>query len=173
MAQAAGRKKLSDVHASPDYVGAFVQYDNGVRGVYECGAGAPDVPQVQRWWGKNRIGATGSEGYAEVYTGNGWKAVTKDGILTGEGAMAYDQDMPGYIQEMADWLDDGKVHPCCFDHAWSGFEVMMAAYRSAVRGGQITLPLRDGADEIEELRRALPDVPIEVTLEESRKEYGG
>jgi predicted dehydrogenase len=171
MAQAAGRHKLSDVHASPDYVGAFVQFENGVRGIYECGGGAPDVPEVQRWWGKNRIGATGTEGYAEVYTGNGWKAVTKNGILSGDGAMAYDQDMPGYIQDMADWLSSGKVHPCCFENAWSGFEVMMGAFRSAARGGQVTLPLRDGANELEDLRRALSGAPLQVTLEESKKEY--
>ncbi len=46
MAQAAGRRKLADAHASPDYVGGFVQFENGVRGVYECGGGAPDVPEV-------------------------------------------------------------------------------------------------------------------------------
>ena len=171
MAQAAGRHKLEDVHTSPDYIGGFVQFDNGVRGVYECGGGAPDVPEVQRWWGKNRIGAVGTEGYAEVYTGNGWKAVTKAGILTGDGAMAYDQDMPGYIQDMADWLDHGKVHPCSFDNAYAGFEVMMGMLRSAARGGQVTLPLRDGANELEELKRALSDAPLQVTLEESRKEY--
>jgi predicted dehydrogenase len=173
MGQAAGRRKLSDAHASPDYVGGFVQFANGVRGVYECGGGAPDVPEVERWWGKNRIGATGSEGYAEVYTGNGWKAVTPSGILSGDGAMAYDKDMPGYIQDMADWLDKGKVHPCCFENAWRGFEVMMGLFRSAARGGQIALPLTDGADELEELRRALPSAPVQVTLEESKKEYGG
>jgi hypothetical protein len=173
MAQAAGRHKLSDFHASPDYVGGFVQFANGVRGIYECGGGAPDVPEVQRWWGKNRIGATGTGGYAEVYTGNGWKAVTKGGLLSGEGAMAYDQDMPGYIQDVADWLDGGKVHPCCFENAWSGFEVMMAAYRSAARGGQVALPLRDVADELDELRSALSNAPLQVTLEESRKEYIG
>ncbi len=172
MAQAAGRHKLSDVHASPDYVGGFVQFENGVRGIYECGGGAPDVPEVQRWWGKNRIGAIGTEGYAEVYTGNGWKAVTKNGILTGDGAMAYDLDMPGYIQDMADWLDRGRVHPCCFDNAYAGFEVMMGMLRSAARGGQVTLPLTDAANELEELQRALPSAPLQVTLEESRKEYG-
>ena len=171
MAQAAGRHKLSDVHASPDYIGAFVQFENGVRGIYECGGGAPDVPEVQRWWGKNRIGAIGTEGYAEVYTGNGWKAVTKNGILTGDGVMGYDQDMPGYIQDMADWLTSGKLHPCCFENAWSGFEVMMGAFRSAARGGQVGLPLLDGADELAELRRALSGTPLQVTLEESRKEY--
>jgi predicted dehydrogenase len=171
MAQAAGKCKLEDAHASPDYVGAFVQFENGVRGLYECGGGAPDVPEVQRWWGKNRIGATGTEGYAEVYTGNGWKAVTGNGILTGDGAMAYDLDMPGYIRDMADWLDCGRVHPCCFENAYAGFEVTMGILRSAARGGQVTLPLPDAADELEELRRAASGAPLQVTLPESRREY--
>ena len=42
MAQAAGAAKFADTHPSPDYIGGFVQFANGVRGVYECGAGAPD-----------------------------------------------------------------------------------------------------------------------------------
>jgi predicted dehydrogenase len=50
MAQAAGRGKLADNHPSPDYIAGFVQFANGVRGIYECGAGAPDVPEVDYWW---------------------------------------------------------------------------------------------------------------------------
>ena len=112
MAQAAGRAKLADNHPSPDYIGGFVQFANGVRGIYECGAGAPDQPEVAKWWGKNRIGAQGTEGFAEVLTNGGWRAVTKTGgYQTGEGAMNYDLDMPPYIQEMADWLDDSKQGP--------------------------------------------------------------
>jgi len=49
--------------------------------------------------GKNRIGAQGTEGFAEVLTNGGWRAVTKSGgYQTGEGAMNYDLDMPPYIQ---------------------------------------------------------------------------
>jgi hypothetical protein len=172
MAQAAGRNKLGDSHASPDYIGGFVEFEGGVRGIYECGGGAPDVPEVERWWGKNAIGAIGSEGYAEVYTGNGYKAVTPSGILSGDGAMAYDTDMPGYVADIAEWLDGGAEHPCSFARAWSGFEVMMALFRSAARGGQVTLPLTDGADEIEELRRTVSKTKLEVTLADSKKEYG-
>ena len=41
--------------------------------------------------------------------------------------MNYDHDMPPYIQEMADWLDDdSEVHPCNFASAYQGFEIMMA-----------------------------------------------
>jgi len=57
MAQAAGRGKLADLHPSPDYIGGFIQFANGVRGIVECGAGAPDVPEVDYWWRKCRIGA--------------------------------------------------------------------------------------------------------------------
>jgi predicted dehydrogenase len=174
MAQAAGKSKFADpkLHESPDYVGGFVQFTNGVRGIYECGGGAPDVPEVQRWWGKNRMGAIGTEGYAEVYTGNGWKAVTKDGILSGDGSMDYNLDMPGYIQDMADWLnDDARVHACCFANAYAGFEIMMAMFRSAAQGGQIALPLSGSINEIEALKKAMPDSKLLVTLEESKKEY--
>ena len=135
MAQAAGGAKLGDNHPSPDYLGGFVQFANGVRGIYECGAGAPDQPEVAKWWGKNRIGAQGTEGFAEVLTNGGWRAVTRSGgAQSGDGAMNYDLDMPPYIQEMADWLDDPqKVHPCNFDHAALGaaIEINQNTFRTS------------------------------------------
>ena len=48
----------------------------------------------------------------------------------------------------------------------------MGMLRSAARGGQVALPLTDGADELEELKRGVSSAPLQVTLEESRKEYG-
>ena len=39
MGQAAGRGKLADAHSSPDYIGGFIHFANGVRGIVECGAG--------------------------------------------------------------------------------------------------------------------------------------
>lgn len=96
--QAAGREKFTDVHASPDYIAAVIQFVNGVRGVIECGAGAPDVPEVEQWWRKCRIGAQGTE----------------------------------------------------------GFEIVMAACRSAVRRGKVTLPLGPGEPELAAPRNALP-----------------
>jgi len=155
--QAAGKEKFADVHSSPDYISALVQYANGVRGVIECGAGAPDVPEVEAWWRKCRIGAQGTEGFAEVLTGGGWRAVTKNGLASGPGGMDYDHDMPPYIQDIADWLDDpSKVHPCNGETALKGLEVMMAACRSVVQSGKVTLPLGPGEPELEALARVLP-----------------
>src|SRR6185295_7194246 len=167
MAQAAGRAKLTDNHPSPDYIGGFVQFANGVRGVYECGAGAPDQPEVAKWWGKNRIGAQGTEGFAELLTNGGWRAVTKSGgYQSGEGAMNYDLDMPPYIQEMAEWLDDDKkVHSCNFDHACVGAEIMLALQRSAAEGSQIALPLTSGVDEQALLKALIADRPALASCE--------
>jgi len=174
MGQAAGRAKFTDNHPSPDYLGGFVQFANGVRGLYECGAGAPDQPEVAKWWGKNRMGAQGTDGFAEVLTNGGWRAVTRSGgWQNGEGAMNYELDMPPYIQEMADWLDDdAKVHACNFDRACQGAEIMLALQRSAAEGGQVALPLAAGADEQALLRAKIGDRPVLVSCEQNRIEFG-
>ena len=172
MAQAAGRRKFSDPHASPDYIAGFIQFAGGIRGVVECGAGAPDVPEVDYWWRKCRIGAQGTDGFAEVLTGGGWRAVTKAGSASGPGCMNYDLDMPPYVQDMADWLDDdSKPHPCRFESAWKGFEIMMGICRSAALGGQVALPLVGCADEIALLREHVPDRPVLLSNPGNAKEY--
>ncbi|HZT70692.1 MAG TPA: Gfo/Idh/MocA family oxidoreductase [Terriglobia bacterium] len=157
--QASGKGKFSDNHPSPDYVAGLIQFSNGVRGIVESGDGAPDVPEVDYWWRKCRIGAQGTEGFAEVLTGGGWRAITRDsgGVISGPGCMDYAHDMPPYIQEIADWLDDpNKVHPCNGESAYKGFEIMMGICRSAVHRGKIRLPLGPGEPELEALARALP-----------------
>jgi predicted dehydrogenase len=172
MGQAAGRGKLNDSHASPDYIAGVVHFRNGVRGVCDCGAGAPDVPEVPYWWRKCRIGALGTEGYAEVHTGSGWRAVTKDGVESGPGGMDYDHDMAPYVQEMADWLDDeGKPHPLRFARAYQGLEIVSGLYRSVIEGGQVALPLTSGLDELAGLKTKVPDRKVLMTLAESAKEY--
>jgi predicted dehydrogenase len=161
-AQAWGTEKFADVHTSPDYIGAIVQFANGVRGYIETGADAPDVPEVDSMWHKCRIGAQGTEGFAEVLTGKagkggGWRAATKDGVSGGPGAMDYEHDMPPYIADIAAWLDDEtKVHPCDGERAFKGFQIMMAALRSATTGGKVSLPLGPSAEpELDALRKVL------------------
>ncbi len=173
MAQAAGRGKLSDAHPSPDYIAGFIHFANGVRGIVECGAGAPDVPEVEYWWRKCRIGAMGADGFAEVLTGGGWRTVTKTQVGAGPGSMNYDLDMPPYVQDIANWLDDPtQVHPCHFDSAYKGFEIMMALCRSVAQGGQVALPLTEGADELALLAARLPDRKALYSLAANVKEYG-
>ena len=142
-----------------DYIAGLIEFENGVRGIVECGEGAPDVPEVDQWWRKCRIGAQGTEGFAEVLTGGGWRAITRDSthVLSGPGGMDYAHDTPPYVQQMADWLDDeAQVHPCNGESAYKGFEIMMAICRSAVQRGKVSLPLGPGEPELEALRNTLP-----------------
>ncbi len=158
--QASGKEKLKDNHPSPDYIAGLIQFANGVRGIVESGDGAPDVPEVDYWWRRCRIGAQGTEGFAEVLTGGGWRAITKDskGVISGPGCMDYAHDMPPYVAGIADWLDDPeKIHPCNGESAFKGFEIMMAMCRSAVERGKIKIPLGPGDPELEALAKALPD----------------
>ena len=172
MAQAAGRGKLTDAHPSPDYIAGFIQFAGGVRGVVECGAGAPDVPEVDYWWRKCRIGAQGANGFAEVLTGGGWRAVTRDGASSGPGCMNYDLDMPPYIRQMAEWLDDDAcVHSCNFASAYRGFEITMAMMRSVANGGQVALPLTEPADELAMIRGALGEGKVLLSMAANAKEY--
>lgn len=172
MAQASGRGKLTDNHPSPDYLAGFIHFANGVRGVVEVGAGAPDVPEVDYWWRKARISVQGTNGFAEVLTGGGWRAVTAQGAMQDTGSMDYALDMPPYIEDMARWLDDDSaVHPCNGEDAYKGFEIMMAMVRSVVERGQVALPLPDGAPELEELAKILPEKPVLLSMLENRKEY--
>jgi len=157
--QAAGKTKFADNHPSPDYIAGLIQFANGVRGIVECGEGAPDVPEVDYWWRKCRVGAQGTEGFAEVLTGGGWRAVTRDsnGVISGPGCMDYAHDMPPYVQEMADWLDDpAKVHPCNGEGAFTGLQIMLGICRSVVQRGKVFLPLGSGEPELDALKAALP-----------------
>lgn len=173
MAQASGGGKLTDNHPSPDYIAGFIQFANGVRGIVETGAGAPDIPEVAKWWGRNRIRVMGDNGFAEVLTNGGWRAVTAEGAQSGEGAMNYDADMPPYVQDMADWLDDdARPHPCNFDSAYKGFEIMMALCRSAAQGGQVALPLTEPAHELELLKQAVGGKKALLSSPAHAKEFG-
>jgi predicted dehydrogenase len=172
MAQAAGRNKLSDNHPSPDYISGVIHFANGVRGYIESGAGAQDVPEVDAWWRKNRVGVQGTNGFAEALTGGGWRAVTGEGVSSGPGSMNYDLDMPPYVADMAAWLDDdSKVHPCNGENAYKSFEITMGLVRSVIERGQIALPLGPGEVELEGLRRVLPERPVLLGFEGTRKEY--
>ncbi len=171
MAQAAGKGKFSDIHASPDYIAGIIQFANGVRGIIETGAGAPDVPEVDYWWRKCRIGAQGTDGFAEALTGGGWRAVTKSGAWSGDGCMNYDLDMPPYIQDMADYLDGTKDHPCKLEEAYKGFEIMMGFVKSVIERGQVALPLANEPLDVTAIESVLPDKPVLLSMEANRKEY--
>ncbi|MGC8863866.1 MAG: hypothetical protein ACP5R5_13975, partial [Armatimonadota bacterium] len=152
------RGKLTDNHPSPDYLAGFIQFANGVRGIIEVGEFAPDVPEVDYWWRKVRFIVQGTEGFAEVHVGGGWRAVTKSRGAEGseEGTWDADHEQVPYIQDIALWLDGVKHHPCDGEGGFKDQEIMCALMRSAVERRRIDLPLGPGEPELEALARVLP-----------------
>jgi hypothetical protein len=135
MGQAAGRGKLSDTHASPDYIAGVVHFRNGIRGVYDCGAGAPDVPEVPYWWRKCRIGALGSEGYAEVHTGTDGERSRETG--SSRVRAEWTTTMHGSIRPRDGGLADGnnRPHPLRFARVSRAGD-RRDPYRSVIEGGR-------------------------------------
>lgn len=153
-----GREKLTDNHPSPEYAGGFIQFSNGVRGIVETGALSPDVPESEYPWHKGRFCIQGTEGFAEVIIGAGWRACTKsDGYQEGPGCFDYEIDGARYIEDIALWLDGVKEHPCNGDDTLKGFELAMALLRSAVERKIINIPIGYGENEIEAIRKIIPD----------------
>jgi len=156
--QALGREKLADNHPSPDYLGGFLQFADGVRGIVEMGSLAPDVPEVDYWWRKVRVGAQGTEGFAECLVGGGWRAVTASRGKEGsdEGTWDAESEQTPYIADIALWLDGVKPHPCDGEGGFKDQEIMCGLMRSAVERRRIDFPLGPGEPELEGLSRVLP-----------------
>jgi predicted dehydrogenase len=158
MGQIHGRGKLFDNHPSPEYAGGFIQFENGVRGIVELGALSPDVPESDYNWHKGSFCIQGTKGFAEVIIGAGWRACTEeDGYMEGAGCFDYEADGAYYIEDIALWLDGIREHPCNGEDAFKGFQLAMGLLRSAVERKIITLPLGRGENEIDAIRRVIPD----------------
>lgn len=157
--EAHGSEKFSDNHPSPDYLGGFVQFDNGVRGILETGSLAPDVPEVDYWWRKARIGAQGTEGFAECFVGGGYRAVTASRGYehSDEGTWDADNEQIPYIEDIALWLDGTKEHPCNGEGGFKDVEIMCGLMRSVVERRKIDFPLGPGEPELGALQRVLPE----------------
>ena len=143
---AQGRGKLDDSHPSPDYAMGQLEFENGVRGIMECGTLAPDLPGDNSFWLNAGVTVYGSEGYAQVIVGSGWRAAT-NGVLSGEGCFDVAKDQPLYIRDLADWLDDpSKIHPCNGDVTHHGFEAVMGICLSALDRRMVALPVEASGD---------------------------
>ena len=158
LGQAFGREKLTDNHPSPDHLCGFIQFAGGIRGILEVGSLAPDVPEVEYWWRKVKFTVQGTEGFAEVTVGDGWRALTKSsGYSEGPGTFDSDHEQVPYIEDIALWLDGSKHHPCDGEGGYKDQEIMCGLMRSAAERRKIDFPLGPGEHELEALAKVLQD----------------
>jgi predicted dehydrogenase len=156
-----GREKLTDIHPSPDYVEGLVEFDNGVRCFLECGTLAPHYPYEDLgFWMDAGATVYGTDGYAQVIVGKGWRAATKSssGMISGAGGFDPKLDQPPYIKDLAAWLDDPtRVHPCNGEVSYNGFELANGILVSALEHRKVTFPLE--ASETPIMERFLKVLP--------------
>jgi hypothetical protein len=92
-----------------------------------------------------------------LFIGAGWRACTEDGYQEGPGCFNYEIDGARYIDDIALWLDGTKEHPCNGEDVFKGFQLAMGLLRSAVERKIIKLPLEEGENEIDAIRRVIPE----------------
>ncbi len=155
-----GKEKLLDSHPSPDYAMGQIEFENGVRGIIECGTLAPDQPGKNEFWLNAGATVYGSDGYAQVIVGSGWQAVTRSssGLVSGPGGFDVAKDQSPYIKDLADWLDNPtKIHPCNGEVTYHGFELAMGICLSSLERRKVSIPLGVVEPIIERLRQELPE----------------
>ena len=159
---------LDDTHPSADFVVGTLEFENGVRGIIECGAHAPHfIPgdsalRTLPFWTDRSVTVHGTHGDAQVVTGAGWRAMTKTSggqVLGGTGTFDPSYEQPRYLHELADWLDGTiPTHACNGDMSYHGFEAIMTLYISSLETRRVDLPLGTlpQGSLITRLRAALP-----------------
>jgi predicted dehydrogenase len=153
-----GAAKLNDPHPEPEYTMAQYEFENGVRGILECGELAPKHPGDNPFWVDAGAVVYGSEGQARAVIGSGWSALLRSSgeALGSPKGMVVPRDQARYIEELADWLDDPqKVHLCNGETTYHGFEAVMGACLSALEHRRVELPLEKVEPVIERMRREL------------------
>jgi predicted dehydrogenase len=158
-----GRTQLKNQHSSPDYVMGQVGFDNGVRAIFECGPLAPSRG-VENFWYDAGATVLGSEGFAEVIVGAGWRARTAGASATAQDSsvsLSEIGDTIPYIADLARWLDDdAQVHPCNGALAYRGFEVAMGMLQSGLERRLIVPPVNPAEPVAERVLQELPESAV-------------
>lgn len=154
-----GRGKLDDTHPSPDYLMAQVGFADGVPALFECGPLAPCRGVPDNFWYNAGVTVHGSEGFAEVIVGRGWRAMTSAGVA-GDPHIQLDEvaETAAYLADLARWLD-GEIaeHPCDGRLAYRGFQVAMGMLLSSLDHRKVTLPFEESRPLIERMLQELPE----------------
>ena len=145
---------------SPDNMIAQYTFENGARVFFESARttfGTIDFPgsnprcnldfwgtKGRMWWREN-----GSWGYHLDGMSEPFVEVTNFSIDDRDGQVAF-------TKAVATWLDDEKIpHRNRLEYALLGFDIIMAAYRSALIGERIPYPPKLSDDEWVELKNRL------------------
>lgn len=173
-----GTATLADSHPSPDHILGEFMLDNGVKCYIDCGYLSTGHLGEEYADIDNRLCVYGTNGYVWAETDGYWGActkATKGELIEGKNPGWYHhqekQIQTPYYVSYAEWLDDDtKVHDCCIDISYHGYEIMEGMCLSAINNTRVDLPITDFDYQpvFDQMREKFPD--IGTTL---RKLYDG
>lgn len=144
-------------HPAPRDGWAILDFENGVRGLYVCGSGAPtsDHPSV---WMHKRAAAFGAAGHVE-WSMTGWsRQLYGKGPQRGPVDYRVEDDpaQAALTEAVFDWLeDDTKLHPTRLEISVREASAILAIYASTSRAAPVTLPLEGAEPLLPRLREVL------------------
>lgn len=170
---------LANSHPSPDYILGEVAFENGVRGIVECGYFSPKHlehdnsfdhgPKAPEYYTDDRLTVYGETGYAWAECNGRWgafTAATGGKAIGGDFGTFFEQEQftaqDRYTRDFGLWLDDAtKVHPSNVEAAYMGYQILEGIYVSALENKRVDLPmdLPLPYDCLEKLNAILPAVP--------------
>lgn len=150
---------LSDSHPSPDFVSMEMILENGIRGHIECGYWAEqhavhDVgftygAAVPEYWMDDRLTVYGDKGYVwascdgrfAVFSPETAPDIRRENFGIFFGQEQYEAQVR-YTEAFARWVTgQQKEHPNDVRLAYHGYEILSAAYISAIERKRVDLPL--------------------------------
>jgi predicted dehydrogenase len=153
-----GNFYLNDSHPSPDYIMGQIVFENGVRGLIECGYFSPRHASYEliftygrkdpAFWLDDRLTIIGTKGYAWAECSGRYACCTANTmgkIVAGDYRDFFDHEQfyaqERYTEEYGKWLDGQGEFYSKIETAYHGFEILEAIYRSALEYNRIDLPL--------------------------------
>lgn len=142
-------------HFAPDQCVAAINFDNGVRGLLQCGENAPSTGDRAINLHK-RVAVYGTRGFVH------WTMWSWETNLNGKqdsGVHSYwDEDLlgqAGATEAMFDWMESDRpeaVHPLNLDSALRDMNIILGIYMSALNYAPIKVPVEPALHLISDLR---------------------
>jgi predicted dehydrogenase len=152
-----GTKWLGGNHPCPDESVAEIQFDNGLRAVFSCGANAPVCGDPERDHMHKRIAVYGTEGFVH-WMMNAWELSTPDGGYRSGEKDYRAEDVRGQAA-MTDailaWLEGGPPHPNRLEVSLAESNTVLGLYQSALDQRPVELPFEPGGSLLARLRDRL------------------
>jgi predicted dehydrogenase len=159
LGQASGREQwMSGNHPCPDMALGDIRFDNGVRGIFACGANGPMTSESEATHFHKRIAVYGTRGFVH-WKMESWESCTPErGYQSGEKSYRA-EDVLGQAamtDAIFEWLeDDGKPHPNRLDVSLAESNTVLGLYKSALDQKPVSLPLAPSESLLDALNARL------------------